>query len=681
VRVVRAFPNLQPFLRPVQVTHAPDGTDRIFVVSRAGFVDVFPNDPGVTPAQVARFLDVSTLVYPWFEEMGLLGLAFDPAYAQNGYFYVNYTAGPPDRTVVARYRVDPADPNRADPASERILLTFPQPFQNHNGGMLAFGPDRMLYIAVGDGGEPGDPQARAQDLTNIYGGILRIDPHGSTAGLPYGIPGDNPFVGIPGARGERWAAGLRNPWRFSFDRNTGELWCGDVGERAREEIDLIRRGGNYGWPRFEGNLPFNNPQNVPASSFDAPLVDLDFATTPTVIGGYVYRGSRVPALRGAYLYGSFNGDQILALTRDAQGQVVTNAAIAAFSSPSSFGEDAHGEVLVVSYAGTLHRFEPANPQAPPFPTRLSQTGIFANLATLEAVPGLYPYAVHAELWSDGAEKRRWLSIPSYDSVTFHPTDAWSFPVGTVLVKHFGLRLDVTDPESVRRLETRVLVHETEGWAGYTYRWDDAQQDALLLADRLDETFTIRDPAAPGGVRAQTWTYPSRPDCLRCHTAAAGRVLGLRTEQLAPDRFAQASGERRSWLHTLAHGHVFTAPIGDPAQYAALTDPHRASAPLAPRARAYLAANCAGCHRPLGPTRSPLDLRAAVSDAQMNAVGVRPLFGGLGLPDPWLIKRQDHVNSVLWERLRRTDGHRMPPLGTAVPDARAIALLGGWIDGL
>mgnify|MGYP001262301701 CR=1 FL=1 len=244
-----AFPNLT-FARPVDLQHAGDGSDRIFIVEQAGVIRVFANTSSVATADT--FLNIQNRVNDSGNEEGLLGLAFHPNFATNGYFYVNYTASNPRRTVVARYRVS-ANPNRADANSEFVLLTVNQPYENHNGGQLAFGPDGYLYIGMGDGGSGGDPQNNGQDRRGLLGDMLRIDVDNPAGGLNYGIPPDNPFVGnTSGYREEIYAYGFRNPWRFSFDFVTGWLWVGDVGQGSREEVDIVEKGLNYGWRIMEG---------------------------------------------------------------------------------------------------------------------------------------------------------------------------------------------------------------------------------------------------------------------------------------------------------------------------------------------------------------------------------------------------------------------------------------------
>ncbi|MGH2466375.1 MAG: PQQ-dependent sugar dehydrogenase, partial [Candidatus Limnocylindrales bacterium] len=292
--------------QPVGIVAPGDGSGRLFVVERAGRIRILSASGAL---QAAPFLDIRTLVGSGYVEQGLLGLAFSPAYATDGRFYVDYTddTSATGNTIVAEYHR--LDATHAAPTSARVLLTVPQPFQNHNGGQLAFGPDGDLYIAFGDGGSGGDPGDRAQDLGQLLGKILRLDvrPGAATGGLPYGIPASNPFVGRAGARGEIWAYGLRNPWRFSFDRSTGDLLIGDVGQSAHEEVDLLpggRGGQDLGWRIMEGISCYSPPTGCDRSGLIPPVATYDHGTGDcAVIGGFVYRGPSQPALAGVYLMG------------------------------------------------------------------------------------------------------------------------------------------------------------------------------------------------------------------------------------------------------------------------------------------------------------------------------------------------------------------------------------------
>lgn len=684
VDLVRAFPMLS-FSRPVMVRGAGVGSHWLYVVEQNGRILVLDGrDENATTT--STLLDIRSsqggAVSRASNEEGLLGLCFAPNFTTSGLFYVHYSAAGPRRSIISEFQANvSADPDVAPTLvsnSERVLLTVPQPYSNHNAGMLEFGPDGYLYVAFGDGGSGNDPDQNGQDLGTILGSMIRIDPFNPSGGREYGIPADNPYVDDPNALDEIWAHGLRNPWRFSFDRNTGELLLGDVGQVAREEIDLIRRGGNYGWRRYEGNRSNLNPGDLPANLFDAPIIDYPRGLGTTVVGGYVYRGQDVPSLQGIYVYGDYGSGTIWGLTHT-DGVLDENAQIASLGSLVSFGEDDDGEVYAVSLNGTLHRFqEPVGTPPPDFPDTLSETGLFEDLATLTPASGVIPYDVNSPLYSDDAFKQRWIALPNGTTIDFEATGAWNFPVGTVLVKHFEIELTVGDPNSRRRLETRVLLKDQAGnWSGYTYRWNQAQTDADLLPGAFEETFTISDPLAAGGMREQTWSYPSRTACLQCHTEAAGRVLGVRTEQLRRDfDYGQVVDDQlRSWNHI----GLFDIDIGDHATYAAWPDPSDGTLALPARARAYLAANCAHCHQPGAPAPGNVDLRYSTPIGQTGTLDVAPLQGDLGLPAPRIIDPGDRENSVLWLRMQTTDTTRMPRIGSNRPHGDALDWIGAWID--
>src|SRR5437764_1645983 len=327
--------------QPVALTHA--GDTRLFITEQTGTIRIYD----ALGLRGTPFLDIRSIVLS-SGERGLLSVAFHPRYRDNGFFFVYYTNRNGDNSV-ARYQVSANDPDRADPASGTILLTIPHPnFANHNGGQLQFGPDGYLYIGTGDGGSAGDPNNNAQNLNQLLGKILRIDvDHGS----PYAIPPSNPFAQRAGARGEIWAYGVRNPWRFSFDRNTGDLWIGDVGQDAFEEVDLQPAtsigGENYGWRKMEGFHCYNPATNCADSSFTMPVLEYPHASGAcSITGGYRYRGTQIPSLRGAYLYGDYCSGTIWRATQVGAGWIA-NTLFTTTLRISAFGEDISGELYVM----------------------------------------------------------------------------------------------------------------------------------------------------------------------------------------------------------------------------------------------------------------------------------------------------------------------------------------------
>lgn len=363
VKAVRAFPKLR-LRRPVFITHAGDGTNRLFVVSQFGTIYVMPNDESVM--EPATFLDIEEQVQYTDKqnEEGLLGLAFHPKYKQNGKFYLYYTTSDaPHTSVISEWTVSKSDPNAADPGSERELLRIKQPFWNHNGGTIVFGPDGYLYVGLGDGGAANDPQGNGQNLGTLLGSILRIDVDAATTTKAYGIPKDNPFVDKEGARPEIYAYGVRNVWRLSFDRKTGQGWFADVGQNLWEEIDLLTAGGNYGWNLREGRHKFMDGAG-PREDLIEPIWEYHHSIGKSITGGYVYRGQKVPALQGKYLYADYVTGLIWALDYDMENKRVQ----ANYRIPSeaqqppvmTFGEDEQGEVYFGTTFGMLYKFVPSS---------------------------------------------------------------------------------------------------------------------------------------------------------------------------------------------------------------------------------------------------------------------------------------------------------------------------------
>lgn len=348
---VNAFPNVS-FSSPLYVTHANDGTNRVFVVEKTGSIKVLPNDSNTTDSRV--FLNISDRTING-SERGLLGLAFHPNYASNGYLYVDYTRAGDGATIVSRFSRSSTDPNKADSLSELILLTISQPFSNHNGGIVFFGLDGYLHIGMGDGGSGGDPGNRAQTLTELLGKVLRINVDSVSGGNNYSIPPTNPFA-QGGGRPEIFTIGMRNPWRISQDPVTGLIWCGDVGQDSWEEVDILEVGKNYGWRCYEGNNPYNTSGCGPSADYKFPVkVYQNIGSECSVTGGYVYRGQRRPELTGQYIYGDYCSRKVWRLKYE-NGQVTGDSLIAtAPSSIYSFGSDQNNELYMCGSNGVVYR--------------------------------------------------------------------------------------------------------------------------------------------------------------------------------------------------------------------------------------------------------------------------------------------------------------------------------------
>jgi uncharacterized repeat protein (TIGR03806 family) len=675
VKTQRVFPNLT-FNQPLLMLQAPGDDSRWYVLEKSGSVRVFENSPTVTIATFAIGVPVNPS-----GEGGLLGMAFHPGYATNHQIFLSFTeTGPSPSPLISRIaRYVTADGGWTFGSREDIL-SINQPYTNHDGGNIAFGPlDGFLYIGFGDGGSGGDPQGHAQNTKDLLGDMLRLDvDNGSPYAIPSGTSG-NPFANNPmcpadhtGTQNcpEIYAWGLRNPWRWSFDSATGDLWVGDVGQNRYEEVDRLQRGGNYGWNCREGTHAYTDTMPAPscatATGLIDPVVDYDHGVGNSITGGYVYRGSALPALVGHYVFADYGSGRIWRLDDNGSGGYTMVELVDTPLAIASFGQGNDGELYVVDIAGGgLYQLVDGGgaPSGPPVATQLSATGCVSASNPSQPVAGLIPYDVAAPFWSDGATKERWLAIPNGTSIFIGADGDFTFPNGTVLMKHFRLNGNL--------IETRLFMRHPDGdWAGYTYEWNAQHTDATLVQG--GKTVAIG---------AQTWIFPSGNDCLTCHTSAAGFALGLESAQLNHDFTYASTGRTANELKTLDAIVMFTTPLGDPAQQPVLPDPF-GGAPLAERARAYLHTNCAQCHRPGGPTPSSMDLRYSTALASTGACDAPPQSGDLGIgAAARIIAPGSAANSVLLARMNRRDASQMPPLATNVIDAAGVALITSWIASL
>jgi uncharacterized repeat protein (TIGR03806 family) len=694
----------------------------LYAVGRFGPVKYF--DPSIKNDTGTVFIDMSQGLFTG-QDSGVLNLVFHPQYHQAGsanrnYFYLCYVAneGGAQFIRVSRFTATEGQ-NSANRNTEQIMIQERLSTTFHRGAGMVFGKDGFLYIGFGDFGNPNN----GQDISShLAAGILRIDvdqdpqrshpiPKDSALGddqtfnRNYMIPNDNPFVGQPGVLEEYYTLGERNPFHVTMDSATGRILVGNIGGNqttSQEEVNEVIKGGNYGWPFREGDtelgawtfqasgLTFQvtgRPNNLvgtlvepnlfyerPSSCIGVATQCPDLGNVPEgkcVIGGFVYRGSTLPTLDGRYILSDCTNGKIWA-TRDELGHGPMEEL---FNSPFievvTFGQDREGEIYFAGTAGQVYRLAPAGPPVPDPPALLSQVGVFSNLATLTPSPGVIPYDVSTPLWSDAAKKGRWVIVPNdgqadspNEQIAVSSGDTWQFPVGTVFVKHF--ELERADGSS-RRLETRFLVHgEDERYYGVTYRWRPDESDAELQNPK----------AFLEALSDQVWHYPSRSECGQCHNSSAGFVLGLKVAQLNRPLYYPSSGLTANELSTLQGLGLFNAPLM-PASLSQMPTLRQGTAFAQERARAYLDANCAQCHRPDGPGRGEFDLLFSTPLSEQHIIG-GDVIEPHGIMGATLLTPQRPDRSLILARMSALDGTAMPPLAKSRVDDSAVSVFTAWL---
>lgn len=668
----RAFPALK-FTNCLDLTNAP-GSDRLFVVEQAGKIFSFPNTPGVAAADLV--IDLAKTI----PGVQVYALAFHPDFAKNRYCYVCYIKGGnlEDGSHIARYRVSDTNPPTIEVASETTIITWLA--GGHNGCCLKFGPDGCLYISTGDGSGPNPPDARraGQDVSNLLSCILRIDIDHADDGQNYRIPADNPFVDLKGARGEIWAYGFRNPWRMSFDQKTGDLWVGDVGWELWEMLNRVERGGNYGWSVVEGRQSTNPEWPRGPTPILPPTIDVPHSESSSITDGLTYYGSRLEELHGHHIYGDYDTGKIWGF-RYEQGQVVGHRELADTTHRIvGFGDDNDGEFYLLDHtAGTIHRLIP-NPQpdqSTTFPRKLSETGLFASVTKQTPAPGVIPYSINAEPWADHAVAERVIALPNESSIKA-AAPAWDFPKDAVFAKTLSLDMQHGNPSSRRRIETQLLHFDGIDWQTYSYQWNDEQSDAVLLAAAgAERTFDIVDAATPGGKRQQTWRFSGRAECQRCHNKWSGSALGFTMPQLNNNH--DYGGASASQLDTLAHIKIFDQPLPTEKR-PQLANPRDPTADQDGRARAYLHANCAHCHRQHAGGAVLAKMHFDLPLEKTDMVNLRPTQGTFGIHAALVIAPGDPFRSVLLYRMAKLGGGRMPHIGSTEVDRAGVELIHDWL---
>ena len=715
---VVAFTNLF-FTNSVGLTHVPD-SHQLCVWEREGRVWTFDNAAGV--AEKKLVLDIHDQCQGW-DDSGLLGVAFHPGFATNHFMFVYYTwvkpgtvAGSPTSRPVPnlpdtyhdrleRYTLDAN--GVAIPDSVKIFVDLTnQTVWHHGGGMFFHPTNGFLYWTDGDNSVGDNDQIINKSL---YSGVFRIDvdcrggdvshapPRQPTAGFTanYFVPNDNPFVGQSNVLEEFFCLGLRSPHRMTIDPPTGKIFIGDVGESSREEIDVIEPGEsalNFQWNRCEGNLGKLTAPFIGISR--GPLLDYPHTDGRAVIGGYVYRGQEFAHdLGGKYIFGDNVMRTVWALDETATPVKKTLLCVMPrgngpnagtdYTGLSSFGTDANGELYfcqMSSIGGQIYKLQRGGPPPPArvLPKLISETGLFSDLTNLVPANYLIPYAPNSPLWSDGAIKSRWFTLPTNTVINFSANGEWTFPAGSVFVKNFDLPVDDTNPQILRRLETRIMVRDTNNYVyGASYKWRTDNSDADLVTTGITEPIEIKTAT---GTRTQNWFYPGRQDCLTCHTIASGGVLGLKTRQLNGN-YTYPNGVTANQLHTLGHLGIFDAAFDDRKifRYPKLVNITNASAALQLRVRSYLDANCSMCHRP-GGAGAFFDARFETPLKKQNLIN-GAVANQLGIAGAKVIVPGDTNKSILFYRVSRVGENQMPPLGKNVVDDKAVAVIGKWITTL
>jgi uncharacterized repeat protein (TIGR03806 family) len=740
-----AFPNLT-FVDPLWLTEVP-GTDDLLLVGKNGQLWRFENNPAVTQAQVTKVLEWVANTQS-SEDQGFYSLVFHPEFGQAGspnenYAYVCYNHKPALTDAdsnhsfwrVSRFTWDTGS-GTLIPGSEFVLMNQYDRCRWHNGGAMFFGQDGFLYINCGDGGDSTQggglagadgALSRTQRLDcGLFSGVFRIDvdndpakshpirrqpqsPTNKPAGWPesytqgYGIPNDNPWLDESGSILEEYhSLGLRSPHTMHYDAETGDIWIGDVGEGAREEMTLAPKGSNAQWGFMEGSIP--GPGSTPSPLIGItqdPTYDYNRTTGTCIIGGMRYRGAKWNSqLGGKLLFGDHVRGRIWTATLSTTGGApVIQEIVAGFPTGNKAGlanfcTDSSGEIFLPTVngtnqpGGTIRKLVSAGISEEP-PQFLSQTGVFTDLATLATAPGVIPYGVANALWSDAAAKHRWIILPNdgahdtaAEKITFSEEGNWVFPAGTVFVKHFELPVDERNPSMIRRLETRFIIGTTGGGKyGFTYKWNEAGTDAELLTsgDADDIEVTLQD----GSTEMRHWDFPSRADCLLCHSDASGQALGVRTHSLNKSFHYPATGRTANQLTTfnalgMLDASLTAAQIED---FIEARPIHDETAPVEHRVRSYLDSNCSHCHRP-GGTVDYFDARLG-TPLKIQGIVNGLIQGHFSLgPDGRYLKPGVPNLSALHVRMDNVgNGAAMPPLAKNLVDQSAVDLLEQYITSL
>lgn len=723
-RTKRLYPRYSP-KNPILAKPIP-GTDQLLVVSEGDapsqtIISRIKDDPAITTADAVKMHTTPAQ-----------GLAYDvcfhPKFTQNHYLYVGWTGKHKGRRKekmarVTRYTMKTQPALTIDDSSAKTIIEWEA--GGHNGLAVCFGLDGMMFVTSGDGTSDSDSDEMGQTTDTLLSKVLRLDVDHPAPGKTYSIPPDNPFVNDKRFAPETYAYGLRNPWRITTDQKTGRVWVGQNGQDLWEMAHLLEKGANYGWGVYEGSHPFYLQRKLGPTPHVKPTIEHSHAEFRSLTGGCVVYSKQLPELDGTYLYGDYSTGRIWGMKHDGT-KVLSHRELAwPALHLTNFAQNHRGELLICDYnpTGGFYTLERTPPQTQenPFPRKLSESGLFDSVPEHRMKPGVVPYSINAPFWSDGMHKERFIAVPGTETIAMTKTRGWNFPDKSVIVKSFALEREAGNPATRKWIETRFFTKQNGEWAGYSYRWNEAGSDAdLVPAGGRDESLVVKSAQ---GDRAQVWHYPSRAECLGCHSRAANFVLGLSSLQMNKDHDYDSCTENQ--LEALEHagilqGYDWTAEAVEQltaraagltgqqrddyvklngqqqnqrqpprsnllavnsASISRLVNPYDLKQDLNKRAKSWLHANCSTCHVEAGGGNSQMELDFATPLALMKIVDVKPVHTTMGIPDARLIAPGDPERSILLKRISIRGLNQMPQISTNRVDEAGVAMMREWIQSL
>jgi uncharacterized repeat protein (TIGR03806 family) len=708
-RAARVMTDYRPEF-PIQVARVPGSTEALLITQPRSYgptaVSLFPLKPGVKDTDAVKLFDTPG-------EGTAYDIAFHPKFAENGYVYFGWNGKSEGhktkRSFVTRYTMTTKPPFTIDTTTAKTIIDWES--DGHNGCAICFDTEGLLYVTSGDGTSDSDTNVTGQRTDLLLAKILRIDVDHPAGGKAYSVPKDNPYVGDNRFVPETWAYGLRNPWRITFDAKTKQLWLGQNGQDLWEYAHLVQKGDNYGWSVTEGSHPFYPERKLGPTPVVKPTVEHHHSEARSLTGGVVYHGSKLPDLRGAYVYGDYSTGHIWAVKHDGKAIAWHKKVAITTLKITAFALDADGELVICHHSGKgdggFFTLVPNTDKADTnFPKKLSESGLFDSVLGHKVKASVVPYSVNASFWSDGMHKERFVALPPGEGIGLTGNRGWNFPDKTVLVKSFALDATEGDASTRKWIETRFMTKQAGEWYGYSYLWNDDGTDATLIDARgLDKEFTVKTAA---GERKQVWHYPSRAECMVCHSRAQNYVLGLCELQMNKTH-TYPSGRTDNQIREFEHLGMLKAdwfadvkgripadalPLPDqrapkpttlltraPAGMKALVDPFDKSQPLEARAKSWLHANCSSCHVEAGGGNALMELEFTTALDKMRVTDVKPVHTTFDIMDAKLLVPGAPERSLLVHRAGLRGPGQMPPMSSNRVDEAGAALLREWVKSM